>query len=198
VNDATPTLVFLIGPPAVGKMTVGAALARRTGLPLYHNHLSIESVLPVFEYGTPAFGRLVGLQRREMFREVARSSLPGLIFTFVWAFNEPEDSEYVRELTGIFEAEGGRTVYVELWADLETRLSRNESESRLAAKASKRDVEASRARLLSADERWQTFSDGAFPLSPHLFIDTSAARPTEVAERIADHFDLPAVRPASP
>ena len=64
MSDETPALVFLIGPPAVGKMTVGAELARRTGLPLYHNHLSIEAVLPVFEYGSPAFDRLVALLGR--------------------------------------------------------------------------------------------------------------------------------------
>ena len=184
------TLVLLFGPPAVGKMTVGAELERLTGFPLYHNHLSIESVLPVFDYGEPAFERLVALQRREMFREVASSTLPGLVFTFVWAFNEPDDLEYVREVAAIFDAEGGRVVYVELRADLATRLARNEGESRLAAKPSKRDVEASRARLLESDERWQTSSDGAFPLSPHLVIDTSDMSAEAVAEHIADHFGL--------
>jgi hypothetical protein len=49
------TLLFIIGPPAVGKMTVGKGLSHRTGLPLFHNHLSIEAVLPVFDFGTEAF-----------------------------------------------------------------------------------------------------------------------------------------------
>ena len=31
-------LAMLVGPPAVGKMTVGLALAARTGLRLFHNH----------------------------------------------------------------------------------------------------------------------------------------------------------------
>ncbi len=63
------TLVFLFGPPAVGKMTVGGALSRLTGLPLAHNHLSIEAVLPVFGYGEPAFNRLVTTIRKERIAE---------------------------------------------------------------------------------------------------------------------------------
>ncbi|MEO6875756.1 MAG: shikimate kinase, partial [Opitutaceae bacterium] len=35
-------LVFIVGAPAVGKMTVGDALAKRTGLRLFHNHLTID------------------------------------------------------------------------------------------------------------------------------------------------------------
>lgn len=190
--DVTPkTLVFLVGPPAVGKMTVGRALSEVTGLPLFHNHLSIEAVLPVFDFGTPSFSRLVGMLRREVIGEAARSELPGLIFTFVWAFNEPGELDYVRSLARIFEEEGGRVVYVELWADLDTRLARNETASRLEAKASKRDVVASRARLLEAEERWQFRPLGDFPLQPHLFIDNSALSPQEAAESIAEAFDLP-------
>jgi shikimate kinase len=39
------TLVFIVGPPAVGKMTVGYELAAQTGLKLFHNHQTIELVL---------------------------------------------------------------------------------------------------------------------------------------------------------
>jgi hypothetical protein len=143
------TLVFIIGPPAVGKMTVGAALRDLTGLPLFHNHQSIEAVLPVFGFGTPQFGTLVGEFRRRVFEEVANSDLPGLIFTFVWAVDVPADMSFVEELKAIFESRGGRTVFVELWADLETRLGRNASELRLEAVEAERGtvaVEAARAR----------------------------------------------------
>ena len=38
------TLVIIIGPHAVGKMTVGQELARITDLRLFHNHMSIELI----------------------------------------------------------------------------------------------------------------------------------------------------------
>ena len=41
-------LVFMIGNAAVGKMTVGQALAKITGLRLFHNHMTIEPVLEIF------------------------------------------------------------------------------------------------------------------------------------------------------
>ena len=38
--------VTIIGPQAVGKMTVGQELAKITGLKLFHNHMTIELVAP--------------------------------------------------------------------------------------------------------------------------------------------------------
>src|SRR5262245_15455903 len=90
-----PTLLFIIGAPAVGKMTVGYEIARRTGMRLFHNHMSIEPVLRFFDYGTPPFARLVEGFRRSVFEEVAKSDLPGLVFTFVWAFDLPSEAATV-------------------------------------------------------------------------------------------------------
>ena len=92
---APPMLVFVVGPLAVGKMSVGQAIADRTGLRLFHNHISIELALRYFDYGTPAFRRIDGEIRRRVIEEVAASDLPGLVFTFVWAFDVPEDQEFV-------------------------------------------------------------------------------------------------------
>lgn len=189
-DEGEKTLVFIVGPPAVGKMTVGQALSGLTGIPLFHNHLSIEAVLPVFDFGTGPFTRLVRDFRLNVFTEVAESDLPGLIFTYVWAFDQPGDREVVDRLRGIFEERGGRTVFVELYADLETRLRRNESESRLTAKHSKRDVSKSRERLLANERDYRLNSNGDFPLPHHLLIDNTALSPEAVAERVVERFGL--------
>lgn len=190
-SSGAKTLVLILGPTAVGKMTVGQELSRLTGLPLFHNHLSIEAVLPVFDFGEPAFNRLVTQLRRGVIEEVAKSDLPGVIFTYMWAFDDPGDREYVEHLRDIFRAHGGRVVYVELWADQETRLRRNAEPSRLEAKASKRDVERSNRNLVRHDEQYQLSSDGDFPFEPYLFLDNSDLRPEEAAERIVRRFGLP-------
>jgi hypothetical protein len=80
-DAAPPLLLFVVGPPAVGKMSVGQAITERIGLRLFHNHLSIEIALRYFDYGTPAFRRIDAEIRRRIIEEVAASDLPGLAFT---------------------------------------------------------------------------------------------------------------------
>ena len=184
------TLVWICGPPAVGKMTVGIELSDITGFPLFHNHLSIEAVLPVFRYGSGPFNRVVATFRDSVFVEAARSDLPGLIYTMVWAFDQPGDLRFVEKQRDVFESNGGRVVFVELIADLETRLSRNASALRVSAKPSKRNAEASRQRLLENEEAYQLDSKGTFPFPDYLRIDNTHLLPRPVAQHIAAHFGL--------
>lgn len=75
--------VLIFGPQAVGKMTVGEELEKITELILFHNHMTIDLVARFFRYGTEEGKRLVNLFRQEIFEAVAKSDLPGLIFTYV-------------------------------------------------------------------------------------------------------------------
>jgi hypothetical protein len=185
-------VLFIIGPPAVGKMTVGTAIAKRTGLKLFHNHQTIELALSLFPFGSAPFERLVRGFRRKIFEEVAQSDLPGLIFTFVWAFDELRDAEVVEALAEIFRSRGGRVLFLDLQADLDQRLRRNESEFRLAQKPSKRDVAASRARLLAADARHRFDARSYFAeRTDCLHVDNTALCPDAVAEQVIAAFQLP-------
>lgn len=186
-----PTLLFIVGPPAVGKMTVGTEIAARTGLRLFHNHQTIDLVLPYFDFGTPPFSRLVGEFRRRILEEIAASDLPGAIFTYVWAFDDPRDEAGVEELATIFRSRQGRVLFAELEATQEERLRRNETEFRLHAKPFKRDLTKSRAQLLANDAQYQLNSHGRFShRSDYLCIDNTDVPPDTVAERIIDHFAL--------
>lgn len=174
-------------------MAVGHELAQLTGLKLFHNHLTIELVLRFFPFGTPPFDRLVREFRRRIFEEVAASDLPGLIFTYVWAFDQPEDTATVAEFAQIFATRGGRVVYVELESTLDERLRRNETSFRLAEKPSKRDVGASRDRLMKLGSRYKLNSTDEFlGRADHLRIDNTRLSPLEAARIIVSHFDLPA------
>lgn len=108
-------LVVLFGPPAVGKMTVGYELEKLTGLRLFHNHMTIELVLHFFDFGTPPFGRLVDEFRRRIFEEVAASDLPGLIFTYVWALDDPGDREFIETTCEIFRSHGAEWNSRQTW-----------------------------------------------------------------------------------
>jgi aminoglycoside N3'-acetyltransferase len=185
------TMVFIVGPPAVGKMTVGTELARRTGLRLFHNHHTIDLVLRFFPFGSPPYSRLVREFRRRIVEEVAASDLPGLVFTFVWAFDQASDAAFVNELAQPFRDRGGRVCFVELEATQAERLLRNETAFRLSEKPFKRDVAASRRQLLADDEKYQLNSHGKFAgRADYLSMDNTDVSPVDVAKRIIEHFGL--------
>lgn len=77
-------LLFIYGPPAVGKLTVAKEVAKLTGFKVFHNHLSIDAILPVFEFGSEPFTRLIELIRVETVAEAARRGVD-LIYTFCYA-----------------------------------------------------------------------------------------------------------------
>ncbi len=132
-------LVVVFGPPAVGKMTVGRELGALTGFPLVHNHLTIEPLLEVFAWETPSFQRLKEEFRRRILEEAVASELPGLVFTFVWGLQLAEDRDAVQWYVDLVAGAGGTVRFVELAAPLGVRQERNNTELRLAHKASKRD-----------------------------------------------------------
>ena len=181
-------LVWIIGDAAVGKMTVGQELMKQTGLRLFHNHMMIEPVIEIFGY----FNGHVTQQLREViFREFAKSDNEGMIFTYMWAFDMPSDWEYVAYVTEIFQEQGAEIYYVELIAPQEIRLQRNETPNRLHHKASKRDLEASRARVLRDDANYRCVSNpGEISFENYLRIDNSNLEPDVVASIIKERFVL--------
>ena len=186
---STKKLLILFGPAAVGKMTVGKELAELTGLKLFHNHMTIELIIQFFDFTTPPFQRLVGEFRRRILEEVAQSNLPGLIFTFVWALNEPDDREFIDSLTRIFMQVDGEIFYVELQADQNIRLERNKTEYRLSQKPTKRNLQFSENNLLEMDANYQLNSDGDFFYEQnYLKIDNTHLTAAETAVKIKEHF----------
>ena len=168
-------LVLIIGPPAAGKMTVGVELARLTGFKLFHNHMTIEPFIDIFEWDSPAFQRLRSEFRSRVIEEAVASDLPGLIFTFVWALDVVEDRQYVDELIAPVLEAGGRVDVVELLADQETRLAREGTPYRLEHKRTKRDVDWCRQHLLYMDAQHRFVSEPGEHLGPgaHLRVDNS-------------------------
>ena len=53
-----PKFVLIIGPQAVGKMTIGQELAKITDYKLLYNHMTIEIVRKIFDYDKETFLRM--------------------------------------------------------------------------------------------------------------------------------------------
>lgn len=74
--------VFLYGPPGVGKLTVGQELAKLTSYKLFHNHLTVDLVYSVFDFGTKPFIELREKIWMMMFKRAKDEKINGIIFTF--------------------------------------------------------------------------------------------------------------------
>lgn len=183
-------LLIIFGPPAVGKMTVGRAICARSGFRLFHNHLTIEPLLEVFDYGTPPFNTLNDEFRRRLMQEAAASGTR-LVFTFVWGVDLASDADIVRSYLEPFLAAGLPVAFVELTSDLQTRLLRDAGEDRIAAKPSKRDralsegiVRSLEQYRLNTDPGEPSLADAVLAHHRHLRIDTTHLSADETAQQI--------------
>ncbi|MGF7182056.1 AAA family ATPase [Tunturiibacter psychrotolerans] len=105
-------LIFLYGLPATGKLTVARELAAMTGYRLFHNHLTVDLLLSVFEFGSPAFVALREEIWLSVFDQAASGQVPGLIFTFA-----PEPTVqpgFLKNVAATVEKRGGEVDFVEL------------------------------------------------------------------------------------
>ena len=185
-------LIVICGPQAVGKMTVAESLRDKLRYNMMMNHDSIELSDRIFGFATPAQKELSESIRESVFSLAVKHSVD-LIFTYVCAFDEPEEREYLTQLKDLFERGGGQFYLVELSADLETRLARNETPHRMERKASKKDVAWSRADLLRSDERYRlNTNEGETWFEHHLKIDNTNLTPDEVADRVISAWNLTA------
>jgi hypothetical protein len=173
-------LVYIYGPPATGKLTVANALAAQTGYKVFHNHLSIDCVRPVFDFGTQSFWRLVHQIRLMTFEEAARSGTD-LIYTSV--YSHPSNQGLLESRLDAVERHGGRVCLVQLLCSDAARESRLSGASRLELD-----------KITSIELMRQMMNEGDL-LSPvpggtSLTIDNTELEPEQVAKQIIEHFGL--------
>jgi hypothetical protein len=174
-------LVFIYGPPAVGKLTVATELGRLIAFPVWDNHQSIDCLLPLFPYGTESLSKLAHLIRVSVIEEAAREAV-NLIFTFVFAY--PIDVSYVESIFAPVEEHGGSVCLVQLTCTTETQEERVR-----AADRSRRQ----KTRSVELIREWNARHDLSTPVPgrPTLTIDNTDTPPEVVARAIAEHYKLP-------
>src|SRR5262245_15108316 len=173
-------LLFIYGPPAAGKLTVANEVAKRTGFKVFHNHLSIDAVLPVFEFGTKPFNRLVELIRVETVAEAARENVD-LIFTFCYA--KGLDEELVAKVERAAKENGAEVHYVLLTCSPE------ELKRRIVLEDRKKFKKANSVEMMEMFlERYDLSSP--VPLVDSLTIDNTELSAAEAAEQLIDQFGL--------
>ena len=173
-------LILIYGPPAAGKLTVGTELSRITGFKLFHNHLSIDFIKPVFDFGTPKFWEVIGRVRADVIRDAAGEDV-SLIHTFCYEFGTDDDN--FRKLIAAAEDRGGEAHLVLLLCNDDERKRRIGNESRVKI-GKLTDPE-------SIGRPGKTINlTTPFPGRETLIIDTTHTPATSVSNQIAGYFGL--------
>jgi hypothetical protein len=169
-------LICIYGLPATGKLTVAQELAAITGYKLFHNHMVVDLLLSVFEFGSPSFVQLREEMWLSVFEQACLAGLPGLIFTF--APERTVTPGFIDEAIATVTGTGGEIAFVELVSPLAELKQRMGSPSRLRHQ-----------KLNSVPLFEQLHATGSFDSSymprPSLTVDTSLCTPVHAAAQIA-------------
>lgn len=172
------SLVYLYGPPAVGKLTVAVELQRLTGFRLFHNHLTVNALASVFELASDPYTEVLHRVRLDVFETAVRHGVD-LIFTnnSVWHVSDGRArfESFAATVRSRVEDLGGRVVFVQLTAPPEVLEGRVGSGSR---RRHEKLVDPMRLREILRGHDLSPLDGG------DLVIDTSQFAPDEAARQI--------------
>ncbi len=174
-------LLWIYGLPATGKHTIAQHLAALTGYKLFHNHLAVDLLLSVFDFGSEPFVTLREQIWLSVFEQASATALPGLIFTFA-----PERTvrpSFLPAALDVLARNNAEVDFIELTCPLPELKHRLDSPSRQRFQ-----------KLTSATLFDQLHADGVFDAShmpaPRLTVDTSLHTPEAAAAKIAQTLGL--------
>jgi adenylate kinase len=174
-------LIFLHGLPGVGKLTVARELAQLTGFRIFHNHLAVDLVESVFEFGSLPFIELREKIWLDVFSQTVAAGLSGLVFTF--AYDRTVQGSFVGNTRRIIESGGGEVLFVELTCSAE------ELERRIEHPSRQRFGKLSSVRQFRELKEAGAFVDPGIP-GERLVVDTTELSATDAAGRIVRELGL--------
>jgi cytidylate kinase len=183
--------IFIFGPQAVGKMTVGKELGKRLNYKLLYNHLTIDLAQNLYKRESLDFIKyLANLNFFTFTNFIKTPSSKGLIYTDVWELTKNYDTQLKHKMFELFHSHGWNVYLVELYAPLDVRLERNKTQNRLLYKPMKRNITVSDGFLISAEKycvhNTSVLHNFKVPdfVKKHLIIDTKYLKVNEIVEKI--------------
>jgi broad-specificity NMP kinase len=173
-------LIFIYGPPAVGKYTIARELSKMTGYKLFHNHATVDMVMTIFEIGSKSFRELVDQFRLEMLSRAAKEEV-NVILTLV--YGGAKDDDWIRRVVAAVRRYKGQVLFVRLFSKKNELYKRVENVSRRKFKKIR-----DRKTFDGVLAQYDVFAE--IPFVKSLNIDNSRLSPKTVARQIASYYDL--------
>ncbi|MFH1290730.1 MAG: AAA family ATPase [Nanoarchaeota archaeon] len=179
-------VVFIYGPPAVGKATAARELSRLTGFRYFTNHAASDPVSAIldFEENPSRFRSVANSVKNLILGSAVDMGLPGLIMTF--CYSRPDSDKNLGETMDLLRRKGADVAFVRLHCSDEELFRRVKDPSRKTMSARK---------LTSVEELQEALRKHNFkeeiPHVENLFIDNTTISSKAVAEKIAGHHGLP-------
>src|SRR5262249_22678396 len=146
-----------------------------TGFRLFHNHLVVDLVQSVFEFGSRPFVELREKIWLDVFSQAVESNFTGLIFTF--AFDRTVQSAFIKHTQDLIERPGNEILFVEL------RCSPEEIEKRIQHPSRKRFRKLSDVGQFRQLKEAGAFIDPGIP-AERLVVDTTELSASDTAKLI--------------
>lgn len=180
-------LVFLYGPPAVGKTTVGGELAKQTGYRFFYNHLTVPAAKAIFP---DARGPLYDTRYTQLLNRLRLDGLQaaadaGLSTIFTLAYSGEVDNKFVSRIADTFTLKGGNVYFVELHAPADTLLQRVSNPQRAALGLGKMTDPAHLQEVLAGRDMY-----ASVPYPDILKIDTGDVTASDAVQHIIRHWGL--------
>lgn len=173
-------MIFLYGPPAVGKLTVAKELSELTGYKLFHNHLTVDLVSSLYEWGSPKYWEYLQNIREEMLVNLAKDDV-NIIFTYVYAAGE--DEEVMERMFKKVEENGGQALLVQLTTSVDKLKERIVADDRHQFKKMYKTES-----LENWIQQYKMFE--AYPDRDSVVIDNSNLSPMDTALQIVEKYNL--------
>ncbi|WP_223789137.1 hypothetical protein [Marinicella meishanensis] len=177
-HNVAMEVLFIYGPAAAGKYTIGQQVSEAMGWPLFHNHLVVDAVKSLFDFGGPGFIQLRAQMWLEAFSVAAEHNR-----SFIFTFN-PENTVDPALLTAMvarITEQGGQVHFIELRCDEGPLLARMGAPSRQQF-----------GKLTDSDLYQQLKAEGCFEFprfcDPDLVLDTGVFSAQQSAHLIMEWY----------
>jgi cytidylate kinase len=186
-----PKAIIIIGPPAVGKYTIGKILSEKCGCLFLHEHQILDIASTLFVENLDEKITYYFKLRLDIFFDFIKHNKTkrSITTTFVHIFNNDYYNNFISSFLKMFQKNNYDIYVFELDASYAERIKRNTNEDRLKAKPSKQNLEDSIKKITTIEKNARTNSiksDTLFSNCYHAIINTELLSQGEVVDRIME------------